>query len=418
MSQCKRITDVSPPAAVVTHAAALLQSHTALTAGRTFLFAASVGVIVMNLFAAQTLTGPISTALGLAPRLAGLIAMLPQLGYAAGLVLLVPLVDVHENRRLIVCQLVCCALFLALAMFAPSGLLYLVSVFLAGAAASAIQMLVPMAALMAPEMLRGRAVGNVMSGLMVGVLLSRPLASFLADLAGWRAVYGVLAGGVMLIAIALGNALPRRRPAVTGHYRELLVSLWHLLRDEPVLRRRAALAALGMGAFSAFWTSVGMLLARAPYALTQRDIALFAFAGAAGAVVAPLAGRAGDRGDTRTWSIGGHLAAVAATALAAVAGIGLHDRPHLGIALLAVSAILLDAGVTADQTVGRRAINLLDPAARGRLNGLFVGVFFVGGALGSACSGWAWAHGGWACVCAVQLAFSLSAVALAARTRG
>jgi predicted MFS family arabinose efflux permease len=343
--------------------------------------------------------------------------MLPQLGYAAGLVLLVPLVDVHENRRLIVVQLAACAACLVLAGFARSMPVYLVMVFVAGMAASAIQMLVPMAALMVPEASRGRTVGNVMGGLMVGILFARPMASLVANAAGWRSVYAVLGGAVALVALALARILPQRRPAQGAGYASLLASLWRLLREEPVLRERALVAAFAMGAFSAFWTSVGKLLAGPGFDLGQRGIALFAFAGAAGAIAAPLAGRAGDRGHARACSLGGHAIAIGAALLELAAGSGALHHRWIAIALLCGAAMLLDAGVTADQTIGRRAINLLNAQARGRLNGLFVGTFFVGGALGSVLSGLAWAQAGWGGVCAVQGLLTLAAMVLAARIR-
>ncbi|MCO8490198.1 MFS transporter, partial [Burkholderia cenocepacia] len=268
----------------------------ALSTGMTLFFAATVGVIVMDLFAAQPLTGPISADLHLPPGLAGLVAMLPQLGYAAGLALLVPLVDLLENRRLIVATLAVCAAALALPAFTQSGTVFLLATLAAGAASSVIQMLVPMAASMAPEAQRGRAVGNVMSGLMLGILLSRPLASLIAGSAGWRAFYLLAALANAAIAVVLALRLPARTPSITAGYRALLASMGRLLADEPVLRRHALSAALAMTAFSAFWTAVGLRLAQPPFALDLHGIALFAFAGASGAIVTPLAGRAGDRG--------------------------------------------------------------------------------------------------------------------------
>ncbi|MBR7983708.1 MFS transporter, partial [Burkholderia cenocepacia] len=271
----------------------------ALSTGMTLFFAATVGVIVMDLFAAQPLTGPISADLHLPPGLAGLaglVAMLPQLGYAAGLALLVPLVDLLENRRLIVATLAVCAAALALPAFTQSGTVFLLATLAAGAASSVIQMLVPMAASMAPEAQRGRAVGNVMSGLMLGILLSRPLASLIAGSAGWRAFYLLAALADAAIAVVLALRLPARTPSITASYRALLASMGRLLADEPVLRRHALSAALAMAAFSAFWTAVGLRLAQPPFALDLHGIALFAFAGASGAIVTPLAGRAGDRG--------------------------------------------------------------------------------------------------------------------------
>ncbi|CAI8695510.1 MFS transporter [Burkholderia pyrrocinia] len=402
----------SRPAAVRTPA----DAPPALSAGMTLFFAATVGVIVMDLFAAQPLTGPISADLHLPAGLAGLVAMLPQLGYAAGLVLLVPLVDLLENRRLIVATLVACAAALALPAFTRSGSVFLLATLAAGAASSVIQMLVPMAASMAPEAQRGRAVGNVMSGLMLGILLSRPLASLIAGSAGWRAFYALAALANAAIAVVLALRLPSRTPSITAGYRTLLASMGRMLADEPVLRRHALSAALAMAAFSAFWTAVGLRLAQPPFGLDLHGIALFAFAGASGAIVTPLAGRAGDRGYGPAAQRIAHGTMLAALVVLGIAGAGwfgfdAHAHRGLALALLAGGAVLLDAGVIVDQTIGRREINLLNPAARGRLNGLFVGLFFVGGALGAALAGSAWASGGWSAVCGVGVAFAGAAAA-------
>ncbi|TEV63742.1 MFS transporter [Burkholderia cepacia] len=394
----------------------------ALSAGMTLFFAATVGVIVMDLFAAQPLTGPISADLHLPPGLAGLVAMLPQLGYAAGLVLLVPLVDLLENRRLIVATLAVCAAALVLPAFTRSGTVFLLATLVAGGASSVIQMLVPMAASMAPEAQRGRAVGNVMSGLMLGILLSRPLASLIAGSAGWRGFYLLAALANAAIAVVLALRLPSRTPSITAGYRALLASMGRLLADEPVLRRHALSAALAMAAFSAFWTAVGLRLAQPPFSLDLHGIAWFAFAGASGAIVTPLAGRAGDRGHGPAAQRIAHGTMLVALALLGIAGAGWFgfDAPAhrgLALALLAGGAALLDAGVIVDQTIGRRAINLLNPAARGRLNGLFVGLFFIGGALGAALAGSAWAWGGWSAVCGVGFAFA-GAAAVFGRSAG
>ncbi|RQR73106.1 MULTISPECIES: MFS transporter [unclassified Burkholderia] len=387
-----------------------------LSTGMTLFFAATVGVIVMDLFAAQPLTGPISADLHLPPGLAGLVATLPQLGYAAGLVLLVPLVDLLENRRLIVATLVACAAALALPAFTQSGTLFLLATLAAGAASSVIQMLVPMAASMAPEAQRGRAVGNVMSGLMLGILLSRPLASLIAGTAGWRAFYALAALANAAIAAVLALRLPPRVPPAAAGYRALLASMGRLLADEAVLRRHALSAALAMAAFSAFWTAVGLRLAQPPFGLDLHGIALFAFAGASGAIVTPLAGHAGDRGHGPAAQRIAHVTMLAALTVLGIAGAGwfgfdAHAHRGVALALLAGGAALLDAGVIVDQTIGRREINLLNPAARGRLNGLFVGLFFVGGALGAALAGSAWAWGGWSAVCGVGFAFAGAAAA-------
>lgn len=391
-------------------------SAAVLTTPLTLFFAATVGLIVVILSAAQPLTGPVSQALKLPPELEGLIAMLPQLGYAAGLLLLVPLCDLVENRRLIFRTLMCCAVFLGIAAVAQSGWLFLLALSLAGATSSVIQMLVPMAASMAPEHRRGRAVGNVMSGLMIGILLSRPLASVIAGSFGWRAFFGIEACADALLALVLYAKLPARMPVATARYSGLLRSLWTLLRTEPVLQRHATLAALALGAFSAFWTAVALLLAGPPFSLGMHGIAVFALAGASGAIVTPLAGHLGDRGAGRAIQIASHLLMLAAVLVLGMAGAGWGGfspaaHPALALGLLVAGAASLDAGIIADQTLGRRAINLINPAMRGRLNALFVGIFFIGGAIGAALSGAAWAWAGWSGVCTVMLGFAIAVIA-------
>jgi len=385
-----------------------------LGVGRTLLFAAAVAVMVMNLFAVQTVAPAIAAALGLGLDSVGVLAMLPQLGYALGLVLLVPLADRLENRRLIGAMLAVCALCMLAAALAPGGTVFMVAVFAGGASTCAIQMLVPMAAFMAAPSRRGATVGNVMSGLLVGVLLSRPLSNLVVDAWGWRMLYLVFAGGMVATAVALTCLLPRRHPGAGPAYPALIASLASLLRHEPVLRWRAATAALGMAAYSLFWTAVSLRLAQAPFHLGARAVAALALCGAVGVVVAPLAGRAGDRGHTRRASLLSQGVVVVAWLLAGWAGGGwMADARHAlpagaALALLTLAAIVLDAGVAGDQTLGRRAVNLVRPEARGRMNGLFVGLFFVGSAAGSSLAGLAWMQGGWAAVSAAGVAVGLA----------
>ncbi|MGK9233442.1 MFS transporter [Inquilinus limosus] len=386
------------------------QPEAVLTRPLILLFGTSVGVIVTNLFAPQTLVGLIGPSLGLSEAAAGLMAMATLLGYAAGLFLLVPLADLAENRRLILRMLASAAVCAGLAAVAPTAATLLPALVLLGAACSAIQILVPIAAAMAPPEQRGRVIGDVMGGLMVGILLSRPMASAVAGSAGWRGFYLASALAMAALTAVLAARLPRRQPARGTGYPALIASLWRLLREEPVLRARALTASLVMAAFSLFWTAVALRLAQPPFGLGQGGIALFALVGAGGAAVTPLAGRAGDRGWTRPATLASHLAVIGAFALAAWAGAEGWTRPVLPLAAMGLGAIALDIGVTGDQTLGRRAINLLRPEARGRLNGLFVGLFFLGGAVGSAAAGAAWAAGGWPLVCVIGAGFGLAAL--------
>ncbi len=374
------------------------------------LFGTAVGVIITNLFAPQTMVGAIGGDFGLTAGSSGLAATITLLGYSAGLFLLVPLADIFENRRLVMRMLACAAAAAIGIGLAPSTWLLFGLMLVLGAACSAIQILVPIAASMAAPEARGRVIGDVMGGLMIGILLARPAASFLSDLWGWRAFYFFSAGAIILLTVLLAFRLPERRPDRAHGYGALIASLWHLLATERVLRRRAFSAALVMAAFNLFWTSVAFLLQKSPFVLDQTGIAIFALVGAGGAAVTPLVGRLADRGLGSRVTTVSHVLMVLGFALAAWAGSSNAAPTAVLLAILGAGAVLLDVGVTGDQTVGRHAINHLRPEARGRINGLFVGIFFIGGAAGSAASGFLWSAGGWPLTCLGGALFGLAAL--------
>lgn len=388
--------------------AALGAEATPLTRSFVLLDAVAVGVIVTNLFAPQILVGLIGPSLGMSAVQAGMISTLTLLGYALGLFLLVPLTDLVENKRLILTTLTGTVLAALATALAPSPALLLTTVFCLGASCAAIQMLVPLVASMAAPADRGRVIGDVMSGLMIGILLSRPLASLIAGFSSWRAFYAASAVAVALLGGALALRLSALRPAAHIGYARLIGSFWTLLRDEPVVRLRSWTAALVMASFTSFWAAVALRLATPPFQLDARGIAIFALVGAAGAVAAPVAGRLGDRGHTRPLLIAAHLTIIFSALVAAWAATV--AAPAIAVVAAAAAAVLLDIGITADQTLGRRAINLLRPEARGRLNGLFVGLFFIGGAIGAAAATAAWELGGWTVVCAVTALFGIVAL--------
>lgn len=370
-----------------------------------WLGAITTGVVVTNLFAPQILVGLIGRSLGMTEWQAGMISTLTLLGYAFGLLLLVPLVDLTENKRLILRTLACAIVAALGTALAPTPSLLLAATFVLGASCAAIQMMVPLVASMVPPARRGQAIGEVMSGLMVGILVSRPLASLIADLWNWRGYYLVSAALMAPLACALARYLPALKPKTMAGYSALLRSFPKLLREEPVLRVRAWTAALVMASFTAFWAAVALRLPDAPFGLGAKGIALFALIGVAGAAATPVAGRLGDRGWTRPLLIVAHLLIIASVTLCAWAA--LLDSQIAALTVLGCGAILLDVGITADQTLGRRAINLLRPEARGRMNALFVALFFLGGAVGAAAASFAWTHGGWNWVCAVAGLFGL-----------
>ncbi len=369
----------------------------------TLLLAAACGLIVANLYFAQPLIGLISADVGLGQAAASLIVTLTQGGYCAGLLLLVPLGDLVENRSLIVTALAAVIAALVLAACAPTAALFLFAALLIGISAVAVQMLVPLAAHMAPDAIRGRVVGNVMSGLLAGIMLSRPVSSFVANAFGWRAVFGGSAGIMVLLLLVLRRLLPQRRPDASHTYAELIGSLWTLLRTTPILRRRAAYHAALFASFTLYWTVVPLVLAGPHYGFTQGGIGLFALAGAAGVLSAPVAGRMADKGWSR-----------AATGLALISVIVGFGMAHFGAdgALLPLLAggVLLDLGVQANLVLGQRAIYALGAHTRSRLNGLYMALFFAGGAIGSSMSSYAYLHGGWELVSWVGMAFPAAAL--------
>lgn len=370
------------------------------------LLAAACGMVVANLYYAQPLVGPIAKALSLSPEAAGLIVTLIQAGYCLGLLLLVPLADIVENRRLVCRLLAGTALALAAAALATHAGTFLLAAWVMGLCSVAVQVLVPFAAHLAPDHARGRAVGNVTSGLLLGIMLARPVSSIVADLAGWHAIFALSAIAMTLLAALLRRRLPARRPPLGPGYARTIASMWGLLRTQPVLRRRAAYQAGIFGAFSLFWTTAPLWLAGPAFGLTQKGIALFALAGVAGAVSAPIAGRLSDRGHGKPVTAFALLLGAGSFALSRVGAEG----SLLSLSALTLAAIVLDFGVSANLVVGQRAIFALSAEHRGRLNGLYMAIFFVGGAIGSALGAWAYARGGWAWASAIG--FALPALAL------
>lgn len=383
-----------------------------MTTWMTLFLATASGLLAANIYYAQPLAGLIGESLGLPRAATGLIVTMTQIGYGAGLLLVVPLGDLFENRRLTLVLVALAAAALLAAGASTHSASFLVASLFVGLGTVAVQVLVPYAAHLAPEAARGRVVGNVMSGLMLGIMLARPVSSFITQLSSWHVVFVLSAVAMVLLAIALSCVLPRRVPRSKLRYRDLLVSMGRIALTTPILRRRALYHACLFGAFSLFWTTTPLLLAES-FHLSQGGIALFALAGVAGAVAAPIAGRVADRGWTKAATAFAMLAVAAAFLFTLVGEPG----SHMNLGFLVVAAIVLDFGVSANMTLGQRAIFGLDPALRARLNGLYMTTFFIGAALGSALGGWAYAEGGWRFACWVGLALPVAALAYFATER-
>jgi predicted MFS family arabinose efflux permease len=357
------------------------------------LFALACGIIVGNLYYAQPIIDLIAPDIGLSVHSASLIVSLTQIGYVLGMLFVAPLGDILENKRLIIGMTLLALISLLLSAVATHGGVFLFLALMTGLTAVSVQILVPLAAHMADDATRGRVVGNIMGGLLLGILLSRPASSLIADHFGWRAVFFTGAGLMVLIASLLFVTLPVRRPEHKASYGALIVSLATLWRTHAPLRQRAMIQASMFCAFSLFWTASPLELAQT-FHLNQSQIALFALVGAAGAAAAPISGWLADNGHMRATSLGALICAFAAMLATLFPG-------FTNVITLALMGVILDACVQLSMVQGQRLIYGLDPASRGRMNGIYMASIFIGGAIGSALASPLYTAGGWTSVAVV-----------------
>ncbi|KPB43212.1 Major facilitator family transporter [Pseudomonas syringae pv. maculicola] len=380
-----------------------------MTPAMVMLFAFCCGAIVANIYYAQPIIELIAPDIGLSSTAASLIVSLTQIGYALGLFFLVPLGDLLENRRLMLITTAVAVLSLLGAAFAEQPNLFLLVSLLVGFSSVSVQMLIPLAAHLAPEESRGRVVGGIMGGLLLGILLARPIASLVADHFGWRAVFGAAAVVMIGISVVLATTMPKRVPDHRASYGQLLFSLWTLLRTQPVLRQRAFYQACMFATFSLFWTAVPLELSR-NHGLSQTQIAIFALIGAIGAIAAPISGRLADAGYTRIASLGALLFG----ALSFLPGL---IHPAYSVIGLAVTGVVLDFCVQTSMVLGQRTVYALDAASRSRLNALYMTSIFIGGAIGSAVASPLFDHGGWTWVLIAGTVLPLTALLALLRDR-
>ncbi|HEU5151670.1 MAG TPA: MFS transporter [Iamia sp.] len=379
---------------------------TTLTRPFALLLAAATGLVVANLYYAQPLLHTIGADLGTSEGRTGLVVTAAQVGYAVGLALVVPLGDLVARRRLVPGVLGAMAVALVGAAAAPTLPVLAVALVVVGLGAVAAQLLVALTAGLAGEGERGRAVGTVMTGLLLGILLARTVSGAIAGLLGWRAVFVVAAGVAVALAAGLARVLPPDGERARIGYGAVLASTVRLLRDLPGLRRAALLGALGFATFSVFWTTVSFHLAAEPFGWGDGAIGLLGLVGAAGAVCATLAGRLADRGLAAPSRIG---AAAAVGASFALLWAGRHS-----VAAIVVGVVVLDVGVQGIQVLNQTIIYELAPEARSRITSAYMTLYFAGGALGSAVGAAAYDAGGWARACALGAALGVAAVVVAA----
>jgi predicted MFS family arabinose efflux permease len=357
--------------------------------------AVASGATVANLYYSQPLLEELSRFFHASQPAIGVSAMLIQVGYALGLLFLVPLGDIRERRSLINTVLLCSIGALLLISFSQRIGLFLVSSLLLGITSVVPQLLVPFAAQMAPPHERGKVIGNVMGGLIIGILLSRTLSGAVGSALGWQAVYRLAALMLGLLAVAFILFLPRSRPGAVMGYFALIRSLRAVIRSEPVLREASIVSGLMFGAFSAFWTTLSFLLKAPPFNMGAQVAGLFGLVAAAGALSASTVGRITDRVSPRlTLAV-----AIVLSVLSYLCFLVLGYR----MAGLVAGVIGLDIGMQSAHISNQARIYALDADSRNRINAVYMVAIFAGGAAGSMLGSFGWDLFGWHGVCVVGL---------------
>ncbi|AWF31742.1 sugar (and other) transporter family protein [Enterobacter hormaechei] len=353
----------------------------------------ATGLAVASNYYAQPLLDTIARAFDLSASSAGFIVTAAQLGYAAGLLFLVPLGDMFERRMLIVSMTLLAAGGMLITASSQSLTMMIIGTALTGLFSVVAQILVPLAATLASPEKRGKVVGTIMSGLLLGILLARTVAGLLASLGGWRTVYWVASVLMVIMALALWRGLPRVKQENHLNYPQLLASVFSLFTRDKLLRTRAILGCLTFANFSILWTSMAFLLAAPPFNYSEGVIGLFGLAGAAGALGARPAGGLADKGKS-------HMTTSAGLVLLLLSWAAIWYG-HVSVLALIVGILVLDLTVQGVHITNQTVIYRVKPDARNRLTAGYMTSYFIGGAAGSLISASAWQHAGWTGVCAI-----------------
>lgn len=357
------------------------------------LMSVATGLAVASNYYAQPLLDTIARAYNLSASSAGFIVTAAQLGYAAGLLFLVPLGDMFERRMLIVSMTLLAAGGMLITASSQSLTMMIVGTALTGLFSVVAQILVPLAATLASPDKRGKVVGTIMSGLLLGILLARTVAGLLASLGGWRTVYWVASVLMVVMALALWRGLPKVKQENHLNYPQLLASVFSLFTQDKLLRTRALLGCLTFANFSILWTSMAFLLAAPPFNYSEGVIGLFGLAGAAGALGARPAGGLADKGKS-------HLTTTAGLVLLLLSWAAIWYG-HVSVLALIVGILVLDLTVQGVHITNQTVIYRVKPEARNRLTAGYMTSYFIGGAAGSLISASAWQHAGWSGVCGI-----------------
>ncbi len=369
--------------------------------GKIVMMAVIAGAVITNVYATQPILPLIQSDLRVDLSTVDLVAGAALLGFATGLALLLPLGDRFDRRKLVLGQIAVAFGFGVAAALAPGIWALIAASFGLGMVSCVPQQLVPFAAVMSAPAERGRSVGTVVSGIMVGILLGRTISGAVGAAYGWRAVYGLEAAFMVPVWIAAALLLPRGVPSTNLSYGRLLASLWPLARDHRPIRESMMIQALLWACFNAFWVNLAALLANGPWHLGSAWAGGFGIIGAAGALAASLGGRAADR-------LGSRAVIAASIGIVTVAYLLLAGA-DTSLTLLVIGVIVLDIGVQSGLVSNQTRAFAVDPKAQGRINSLYMTATFSGGALGVMISGWLMTRYGWQGIVVFGIALGLTA---------
>lgn len=386
-------------------------THVTLSRGLVRLLALTCAVTVANLYYAQPLLHTIARALDTTEAGAGLVVTATQLGYAAGLLFVVPLGDILTRRPLITALLGLDAVALASSAVAPNLELFATLAVLVGLTSVVVQMIVPYAAALATDDERGRVIGTLMGGVMLGILVSRFVSGVVAELAGWRTMYAIAALLMFATAATMRQALPATPRELRIGFAAQMRGVLSVARTEPVLRWRSVIGACAFAAFSCFWTTVTFLLAGPYYHFSQLQIGLFALVGAIGVASAVLGGRMIDAHRRMRWPLTGAFLTLLTVSFA------LSSAGGQALGWLIGGALVMDACMQVIHVTNQTVIYELVPQARSRLATVSMTTFFVGGAAGSALGSQVYPAWGWTGACLAATAFCLTALLAWAATQ-
>ena len=352
-----------------------------------FLMAFAIGVTIASNYYAQPLLHSITHDLNIAVEHAGSIIMAAQFSYAVGLLFITPLGDKFERKHLIIILMVLSTCGLIVSALSKNLWMLIIGTSMTGLFSTVAQVLIPFAATLSKPEHRGKIVGTLMSGMLLGILLGRTFAGAISTIADWHYVYWIATSIMGIVTLLLWITLPTYRNTININYFQLLWSIGSLYKQEPILRIRSLLAVISFALFSLLWTPLAFLLSNDPYHYSDFIIGLFGIAGAAGALGSPIVGKLSDKGK-------GWLATTIGLGLLLLSWLPLSLAQYSIIALI-LGVVILDFSVQVTHVSNMSAIYQIRPEARSRMNTGYMVCYFIGGMLGSVGSTYLFSHYGW-----------------------